>query len=342
MPDYRSPYQEANDKQYSMGNAFDSINQLSQMLQKKQLADQVQRGEDRRQQAGFQQQKDMLPLESANKLGLMQGESDVKLKESRARLQDVITAAKNAPAGAGVSEGAESASITRQPNMGVYDLKKSQFDQTQANKYSKGLEKYSDLTGAAADLERITNRDGKGGVFTNPEAKLSSAGKMISALPDAALGAMEMMGVIPKGSADERKAIARFRQGVGVSLGGARGMSPAIQQGIKESLGGMTSGDPQLMSKGLRGAARIVGGSVKTVQGGFAPEVRGMVHDNMGGDPMDFYGKISADGGPPANYNSPPAGVKDQMKQSQPAQPQAPQGMATPGGGFDPDKYLGK
>lgn len=287
---------------------------------------------------------------------LQKQKADVESATQAKAIEQVQELSKQHP-GMGVEVSKEGAALKPNPALLTVDLKKQQFDQTQANKYSKGLEKYADLGGAAQDLEKITNRDGKGGVFTNPNASLISSGKVISAIPDSVLGIAEMTGAIPKGAAEERKAIARYSQGLGVALGGARGMAPQTQNQIRQSLGALSSGDPQLMAKGLRGSGRILGQSVKTVQGGFTPEVRGQVHDQMGGDPMDFLGSIAPEPGPASNLNSPPAGNAKQVQQglpkpqqpqqTQPAQPQmlrvkhkaSGQTGTIPANEFDPNTY---
>lgn len=297
-------------------------NQFQQAQKQRQdLQTQALQGEAERQQAGFTQQKEMVPITEQSKLRTHQGESDIDLTASRERLADVLKNSKNVPAGSGLSEAKEGASFTKPTNMGVYDFKKQQLDQSQANKYAKGLEKYSDLSGAASDLERITNRDGKGGVFTNPGAALVSGGKVASATPDAAMGLAELVGMASPGSAEERKALARYKLAMGHALTGAR-MNPTMQKIIQDSLGGMASGDPQLMAKGLRGSARIIGGTLHTVQGGFTPEVRGQVHEQMGMDPMELFGKVPPENEPPSNLNSP---LPKDPQNVQPVQPPAQQ-----------------
>lgn len=315
-------------------NQFQQNKDLQKLLQSQKL-----QSETDRQQAGFKQEQAMVPLQEQYKEQGITLEHDLKQKAAEARLKDVLGNLKNMPAGAGLSVGPEGASVTRQPNMGVYDLKKQQFDQTQQNKYAKGLEKYSDLTGAAQDLETITNRDGKGGVFTNPDAKLISGGKVVSAMPDAALGLAELTGMSPQGSAEERKALARYKLSMGHALTGAR-MNPTMQKAIQDSLGGMASGDPDLMAKGLRGSARIVGGTLHTVQGGFTPEVRGAVHEQMGSDPMEMFGKIATEKYP-STLAPDPGNVKPVNTPTAPAAPQqTTQAPMNPGGESEEQEYL--
>lgn len=186
-------------------------------------------------------------------------------------------------------EGASISEADQLPNMHQQQAQaKAETD------YSKRLEKYSDVHGALSDLERLTDRDGQGGVLTNPDATLISAGKLSSATPDSAMGLAELFHAVPQGTAEERKAIARVKLSLGHAFTGAR-MNPAMQKMIQDSLGGIASGDSQLMAKGLRGAAGIVGSQVRTAQSGYDDAVRGAVHDRLGGDPMDFYGSIVKD-----------------------------------------------
>lgn len=296
------------------------------------------------------QQKQMPGIEEQANEQLMKSTSATKQLAGQEQLKNMLGLVKSGqiPEGAGINMGEGGPSISRQPNLGMYDLKKQQIDTAQQNKYSKSLEKYSDLSGAAQDLETITNRDGKGGIFTNPNAQMISGGKVISAIPDSMLGMAELTGAAPAGTAEERKALARYRLSMGHALTGAR-MNPTMQKAIQDSFGGMASGDPNLMAKGLRGSGRILGGTIKTVQGGFSPEVRGYVHDQGNGDPMELFGKIPPENAPPSNYISPPAGSGQQQAQPRPQQ-SAPQSMRVkhkasgqtgtiPSNEFDPNVY---
>ena len=121
----------------------------------------------------------------------------------------------------------------------------------------------------------------------------------MSGLPDTAIGMGEMTGVFPKGSAEERKALSRAQLSFGHAFTGAR-MNPAMQNAIKQSQGGMASGDPQLMAKGFRGAAGILGQQIKTAGAGFQDETRSAVHDRLGEDPNQFYSNVYKDPAPGA------------------------------------------
>lgn len=231
------------------------------------------------------------------KLGQIQASHDADLNSQDAAIQKAQSLreylSKDSPGhkyNVNVSkEGAAISEADQLPNMHQQQAQaKAETD------YSKRLEKYSDVHGALSDLERLTNRDGQGGVLTNPNATLISSGKLSSATPDSAMGLAELLHAVPQGTAEERKAIARVKLSLGHAFTGAR-MNPAMQKMIQDSLGGIASGDSQLMAKGLRGAAGIVGSQVRTAQSGYDDAVRGAVHDRLGGDPMEFYGSIVKD-----------------------------------------------
>lgn len=323
--DYRS-----NVGQQSQDNLMEALGKLQQAGQFQQTQG------DKFKMAGYEHQ---LAADTDRKKQLTKQEID------KQNLQQLLDASKNGqlPQGAGAT--LDGASLTRQPNLGVYDLKRQQQDTQQVNKYATALKPTSDFLGAAQELEQVTNRDGKGGVFTNPTAQLKSAGKLASMAGDSIIGYGGLMGMIDPDAAAERKAITRYNQAVGVALGGARGMSPMIQQGIKQSMGQIASGDPDLMSKALRGSARGIGQVVRTAQSGFSPDIRNQAHNNAQmDDPINFFNQITPEAGPAANLKSPPAGTDQQIKQSldsKKAPQQAPVAPAAPGG-FDPDKYLGK
>lgn len=230
------------------------------------------------------------------------------------RLRDFLTNNKNilAPGqGIDVGGGVGTQGRPMNPYAGMnYQLQKDKFDQGQQEKYSKTVQPFSDVKGAFDQLDQITNRDGKGGIISNPDAQLVSAGKIESSVPDGLLGMGEMLGALPKGTMEERKAVDRVKLSLGHAMTGAR-MNPSMQKLIQDSIGQLNSGDPQLMAKGLRAAKGIVDQQVQNAASGFQPGVVNAVAGRGG---------IAPGQGP-----------------QQPSQPTAP---STPPGGFDPDAYL--
>ncbi len=205
-----------------------------------------------------------------------------------------------------------------QPDTSAKD--KAHVDKQEAA-YAKGLEKYADAHGALQAIEENTNSDGTGGVLTNPKAKLKSFGPAASVLPDQGLALGEMMGAVPKGASEERKTIARFKLALGHSLTGAR-MNPTMQKQIQDSMGQLSSSDPDLMAKGLRGAAKLLGSEINTVGAGYNDEIKNTVHGRLGSNPMDFYKGVASDG--------PAGGLVPGPSPQLPASP-APPSPAAPG-----------
>ena len=91
-----------------------------------------------------------------------------------------------------------------------------------AAKYSDHIQKAVPFDATLQEIENLTNRDGKGGILTNPQAELISTGKTLSAVPTKVLGLAELSGIAPKGVSDERKALERLNITYQNSVGGLR------------------------------------------------------------------------------------------------------------------------
>lgn len=201
------------------------------------------------------------------------------------------------------------------------DPQREKNTEKQQEGYSKRLEKINGFSSALEDIEQRSNSDGKGGVLTNPSAKLMSTGKAMSAMPTQLLGLGEMTGIVPKGTADERKSLERLQLEYQKAMTGMR-TSEEMSKRERAAMGFLASGDPELVSKGIRALAHNVARATKTIQGGYVPEVRARVHE-VTGDPMDTLGRV---------YQDPAFGQPSQAPQGAPA--------AAPSAGFDPDAYL--
>jgi hypothetical protein len=173
-----------------------------------------------------------------------------------------------------------------------------------AEKYSKRLENLSGFRSALEDMESITNKDGSGGILTNPNAKMVSAGKVSSGVPTSMIGPGEMIGMFPKGSAEERKAAERLIIQYQKAVAGLRG-TDQLREAERQALGFITSGDPSLVQKGIRSLSRSVKESQNTVSAGYPQQVKDFVHANLGYNPAEFYGKIANEA--PASSGAAPA-----------------------------------
>lgn len=233
-------------------------------------------------------------LEAQQQFELQKQAKEHELKQTGAKqnLGMALEAIKSGqiPEGAGITLGADSASVTRQPTLGMYDLKKEQMDRRGQADYSKRLEKTTGFSSALQDIEGLTNRSGKGGILTNPEEKLQSAGAIKSAVPTSMLGIGEAVGLVPKGSAEERKALERLQLEYQKSMTGAR-TSEDMSRREKQAMGWITSGDPDLVAKGVRALAHNVKRATQTIQAGYSPDVQERVHEQMG-NPMDFLNQV--------------------------------------------------
>jgi hypothetical protein len=249
--------------------------------------------------------------------GAKRGEQErlLKLKDllGKQKDQEDLDAIKNMKASGGVPEGASigigrvHVGSDRTPQV---DMQQERFEQKQANDYSKRLEKHNGFLSTLQELESRTNQDGKGGVLTNPDAQLISAGKAMSAVPTALVGIGELTGAVPKGAADERKLLERVQLEYQKSMSGMRTSSEMANR-EKQAMGWMASGDPSLVAKGIRSLSKNVGQAVRTIQGGYKPSVRDQVH-SMSGDPLDTLGHV---------YEDEPIGAKKQVNPALPASP---------------------
>lgn len=165
--------------------------------------------------------------------------------------------------------------------------------ENKAADYSKRLEKVNDFNSALSEWENITNRDGKGGALTNPDVKLLSTGKVASTVPTGLVGALESVGVLPKGASEERKVLQRLKNEY---LSAKSGQAVSAQEAARadQAFGMMASPDPALVAKGVRALAGIMQSRIKTIQGGYSPESREMVH-SVAGNPTDLYKGLAVD-----------------------------------------------
>jgi hypothetical protein len=194
-------------------------------------------------------------------------------------------------------------------------------DDKYAADYSKRLEKMNDFRSALDDVERITNRDGSGGVLTNKNAKPVSVGKMLSKVPTQAIGIGELLSPELKGASDERKAMERLILQYQKATSGMR-TSNETREAERQALGFMASGDPDLVSKGIRSLARSGKNAYNTIAAGYDPRVQAKVHGQLGGDPRDYFNSVYNDDPEPS---APPAGPS--KAPGSPATPPAGGGM---------------
>lgn len=285
--DYRSLVDETNAKNLNIGNSLDSVGSLADFLKQKQQ---------------FQQSQDFA-------LKKQQQEHELKQAGAQENLQNLLGAFKSGqiPEGAGVSMGADSAAITRPASTGMIDLRKEAMERKGQEAYSKGLQKTTGFNAALTDIENLTNRSGKGGILTNPNETLQSAGAFKSMIPTSVIGAAESVGLSAPGGAEERKALERLQLEYQKSMTGAR-TSEDMSRRERQAMGWVTSGDPALVSKGVRALAHNVAKATKTTQAGYTPEVRDRVHQEMG-DPMELLGKVYQDPALPAIQNNNVAGT---------------------------------
>lgn len=269
-----------NPNSIGLGEGADSIGSLADFLKQKQQFEQKQA-----------QTNNLEALARQHDLDKMQASHDLDAVGSTDRLNQAQDYSKAHP-GMGVSVSKEGASITPPPPMAAIAVER----QTQAGmkEYSKRLGNYNGFSSALKDVEDATNKDGKGGVVSNPDARLSSTGGLKSALPDSVMGLGEMIGLAPKGSTDERKTLARLQIEYQKAMSGLRVTDQARAQ-EKAAMGWISSGDPDLVAKGVRALAKNVAHGVKTAQSGFTNNVTSAVHDNLGGDPMEQFANVYDD-----------------------------------------------
>jgi hypothetical protein len=182
-------------------------------------------------------------------------------------------------------------------------IKQTARDEQLAKDYSKRLTDASPVLSALQELQVGTaNKEGKDGVLTSTQATIPGTGKFLSAVPTAAVGAVEGLGsligkdLVPKGSTDSRKAAERLILGYAKMMGGARGVNPSMIKAEKEATGWISSGDPQLVAKGIRSLARMARQNLNTIGAGYPQRVRDQVHGAMGGNPAEFLNNIPEDG----------------------------------------------
>lgn len=258
-------------------------------------------------------------------------ESIAKAQDSRNALKEWLSSGQ-IPEGSGVTMG-DGVGVTRPTNLSAETGKNDRFHQNKVQAYSKDLGNSSDFNSAIKDVNDLSNADGKGGILSNPDAKLPGTGKIQSALPESALGLGELLHVpgIDKGTTDTRKALSRVVTSYAKMMGGAKGVNPSMIQIDKQTLGYLQSGDPELVKKGVLALAHAAQTKLRTVQSGYDQSVKDDVHNTLGYDPADMYSGLPQTG---------PAGSKvgAPLPQAQAASPAAPTAapQAAPSGSAPP------
>lgn len=257
--------------------------------------------------------------EAANTENLAQSQhaADLNGAMQRQKLAEDLLAKYGGKIGVGVSK--EGISLTPKDNTAKLEALQERKDkriQGQQADLSKRYEKVNNFNSDIEELERLTNRDGKGGIITNPEAKLQSSGKIQSMIPDAAMGLAELIGAVPKGTSEERKALQRLQIDYQQAKSGMRVTDQARKQEAS-AMGKMASGDPSLQAKAIRSLGQNIKNQYSTIKSGYSPEAVENVHKSMG-DPSALYQHLYTDPSlpsdqPAAPSNQPPA---DSMKSS--------------------------
>lgn len=193
---------------------------------------------------------------------------------------------------------------------------------------SKRYEKLNSFNSDLEELERITNTDGKGGVITNPDAKLRSMGGAKSVLPDSVMGLGEFFGMVPKGTSAERKALQRLQIDYQQAKSGMR-VTDAARKQEAEAMGRLASGDPTLVEQAIRSLAHSVKNQYKTQQSGYNPEAVQNVHRSMG-DPLALYDNLHVDQAVPGAPSKTPSKQPAAPTQAAPQPPTQPGGIMTP------------
>lgn len=290
---------------------LDQANKLRAFLQQKTEADKQQQQFEQEQQL----KKDLPGIqEQAAQAGIAP------------RLEQLQTLKKQYP-GQAIEIGKDSVKASPIGAMLTQPLKEEALMQKGQADYSKRLEKVTDFSSTLKQLEDLTNRDGQGGILTNPNAKLMSTGKLKSNVPDSLMGLGELVGATDKGTMEERKALGRLAIDFAHAKGGVRGLSPQIMAKEREALGWVSSDDPNLVSKGVRSLAKTMQGHLRTIKSGYTPDVQDRVHSIMG-DPESDYSQIYED---TPTHNRSSKGVKvPQMSQTSPTPAPQVQGTNQP------------
>lgn len=237
-----------------------------------------------------------LQAQSANQKGLATHKQGLEQQTSDTNLSNLEKFLTKLPPGTGASlTGTGGASVTKgvtPPN----PLGQERLLEGKQEGLSKRYQAINGFTSALNEIEGKTDRDGQGGVVTNPNAQLISTGKRLSAVPTGLVGFGEMLGApgLPAGVTDERKSMERLQLEYQKAMTGVR-TSDEMRKAERQALGMIASGDHALAAKGIRALAKNVANATRAIQAGYVPEVRDRVHSVMG-DPMEHFSRVYDDG----------------------------------------------
>jgi hypothetical protein len=310
MPDYRPSY-------------VNQVPTLKDLVVQKQNMDELAQKQQQT-QAEMAQKEQLAKAQQQFELQKQQEAEDIAGAGAMSRLETVKKESKANPS-MKIMLGKDSAEMAPSSALMTTDYRREKDIQKQAQDLSKRYEKSSGFHTALTELENISNRDGSGGVLSNPNAKLISTGPMKSAVPESALGLAELTGAVPKGTMEERKSLQRLALEYRKAMSGLRGSDKLYEQ-ERQAMGLVSSGDPALVSKGARSLARSYREQLKKVQGGYTPEARDQAH-SLSGDPLnDFSGLYEDKPMQQPSINK----SRQQMSQTQVVPQQASQVQETP------------
>ena len=255
---------------------------------------------------------------SASLLQDQKSNSDVSMLNQKntnanTNLETLLGKAKNGelPKGSGASLG--DAGLTRptpQTNP-ILDERLARQKREDLEKHIKDIDanysKSADFHSLLNELESRTNK-GEGGVLTNSKADLPGSGKIMSAVPSSVLGIASLVAPEQTGVSNEdvdvRKLVDRVRNEYMKSTSGMRVTDQAAKRD-KEAMGMLSSGDPALMSKGIRSLAKAHQEHLRMSVAGKDPEALTQVHSALGYDPRSDI-KIADDNSPSPSKKASP------------------------------------
>jgi hypothetical protein len=125
---------------------------------------------------------------------------------------------------------------------------------------------------ALANLEQRTATDKAGGMLTNPDYEVKSAGPVANALPQFAKNIGESVGLMPKGAAEEAQLIQRL---VNADLKALSGTAVSHHEMGRQNVekGMSIGGDPNLIKLGIKQMQDAITEGSKNIESSTRPEV---------------------------------------------------------------------
>lgn len=254
------------------------------MAQAKSLSDLILGNKYKQEQIAQQGDIEAAAKEAAigQKIRTEEGLLPVEKQKVQQNIDLVNQTRQGLPAGSSMSAGGVSINtpdpVNQQLNMLLRQQAMSERQDARSDRDLVKLGERVDKSGipnqmaAMANLEQRTATDKAGGMLTNPDYEVKSAGPIANALPQFAKNIGESVGLMPKGAAEESQLIQRLVNADLKNLSGTAVSTHEMgRQNVEKGLS--IGGDPNLIKLGIKQMRDAIEAGSQNIESSTRPEV---------------------------------------------------------------------